>query len=127
MNLSSHSFQKEAELRRQETSERAAERQRERGRVRERDLGYTTENLTYLKGPEIDEVSASAFFFYAKEHADVRLWSAGRNVPRVQSRVHTVLGHRVDGACNVGVVQATHSRCALQQLLAHASYFCECH
>ena len=66
----------------------------------------------------------------------MRLWSAGRNVPRVQSRVHTVLGHRVDGACNVGVVQATYSlpmpaqgcrEQALQQLLAHASYFCECH
>ena len=66
----------------------------------------------------------------------MRLWSAGRNVPRVQSRVHTVLGHRVDGACRWELFKLrTHSQCplkvrreqALQQLLAHASYFCECH
>ena len=42
-----------------------------------------------------------AFFVSSKEHADVRLRNAGWNISRVQNRVHAVLGHRVDGACNV--------------------------
>jgi len=61
----------------------------------------------------------------------VRLRNAGWNEPRVQIRVDTVLGHRVDGACacNVGIVQATfHAQLSLktclqqelQRRLAHA-------